>query len=392
MKKAFFVIFALLLYTSFLPLFTPETTAFSPKFEECNASIKQVDAGVSAKAAALIGPNGEVLFEKNGNMRLGIASTTKIMTAIIVIESCSLDEEVATPSEAVGVEGSSLYLKKGEVLTVEELLYGVLLQSGNDAATSLAIHCAGSVPAFVELMNEKASLLGLSDTHFDNPHGLSSDEHYSTATELGKIAAYALKNETFRKIASTYTHKIRYDGNEGGRLLVNHNKLLKTYEGAIGVKTGFTKSTGRTLVGAAERDGLTLISVTLNAPDDWRDHKTLLDCGFSNYEIFQAEGKEEFSFCVPVSDGEKESTIIKNEEAPTFIVNKGANIKTRFILPDTLASPIKEGTKVGEVEYYSDGVLLGEVGIFTTEDIDQKRFSFWERLKNERNKNTKDDQ
>lgn len=392
-KKAIFVIFALILYTSFLPLFPPVATAFSTEFEEeGQSSLTQVNADVSAKAAALLGPNGEVLFEKNGDVRLGIASTTKIMTAIIVLENCSLDEEVSTPSEAVGVEGSSLYLKKGEVLTVEELLYGVLLQSGNDAATSLAIHCAGSVPAFVELMNEKAKSLGLSNTHFDNPHGLSCDEHYSTATELGKIAAYALKNETFRKIASTYSHKIRYDGNEGGRLLVNHNKLLKIYEGAIGVKTGFTKSTGRTLVGAAERDSLTLISVTLNAPDDWRDHKTLLDIGFSSYESFKTAKEKEFSFKIPVVNGEDENVIIENENSPSFIINKGAKIKTRFILPDSLPAPITEGTKVGEVEYYADGVLLGKVGLFASKNVDQKRLSFWERLKNERNKNTEDDQ
>jgi len=392
-KKAIFVIIALVLYTSFLPLFPFDEVVATPVFD--GAQIKgapMLELDVSARAAALIGPNGELLFEKNGSERLGIASTTKIMTAITVIECCDMDEEVVIPKEAVGVEGSSLYLKVGERLTVEELLYGLLLRSGHDAAVSLAIHCAGTEAGFVEKMNEKASSLGLVDTHFENPHGLSSEAHYSTAIELGQLTAYALKNETFRKIASTYTHKIRYDGNEGGRLLINHNKLLKTYDGAIGVKTGFTKATGRTLVGAAERDGLTLISVTLDDHDDWRDHHTLLDEGFSAFELFEPAKKGELSFNVALSGGEKESVAVKNEYITPFIVRKGAEISTRFILPDVLGAPVSKGTKVGEVEYYCDGVLLGKLGLYTTESIDQRRLSFWERLKNERNKDTKGDQ
>ncbi len=391
--KVIFVIFALLLYTSFLPIFNMDAEAYSPIEDfERTRECAQTGLSVSAHAAALLSDNGEVLFQKNGDVRLGIASTTKIMTAIVALETSSLDDEVVIPKEAVGIEGSSLYLKHGEILTVEELLYGLLLQSGNDAALALAIHIAGSVEGFVSIMNAKADSLGLIDTHFTNPHGLDDDEHYSTAVELGKITAYALKNEVFRKISSTYTHKIRLDGNEGGRLLVNHNKLLKIYEGAIGVKTGFTKSTGRTLVGAAERDGLTLISVTLNDGDDWRDHAKMLDLGFSEYRRYEVAKAGEINLSVPINFGERSSCLITNDEIPPFTVKKGSVLETRFIIPDSVNAPIVKGMCLGEIEFYCDGIMLGKEVLYAVEDIDRKRLSFWERLKNERNKNTESDQ
>ena len=235
---------------------------------------------VSAHSAALYQPETNTfLYSKNADLRMPMASTTKIMTALVALEESSLDEIIIIDDRAVGIEGSSAYLKSGEAFTMEELLYALLLQSANDAAVAIANHIGGSSEGFAGLMNEKACSLGLEDTHFTNPHGLNDEAHYTTAYDLAKIAAQALKNEKFKEIVSTY--KKTFLNDERSRTYVNHNKLLNLYEGCIGVKTGFTRQSGRCLVGAAERDGALLISVTLSAPNDWNDHKTLWNYGFS---------------------------------------------------------------------------------------------------------------
>ena len=225
----------------------------------------------AAKAVLLDASSGRVLYEKDACDRSLIASTTKIMTALVVCERCNLADRVKIPAEAVGIEGSSLYLKEGEVLTVQDLLYGLMLHSGNDAAVALAIYCGGTEADFVAMMNEKASRLGLGDTHYANPNGLDHDGNYSTALDLARLAAYALENEDFLRTVSCKTVTI------GNRSLRNHNRLLFSYDGAIGVKTGYTKAAGRILVSAAERDGRRLVAVTINAPNDWNDHTALLD-------------------------------------------------------------------------------------------------------------------
>lgn len=231
---------------------------------------------LSAKCAVLMdAQTGEVLYEKNAGQRALIASTTKIMTGLLVCEQPDLDRTVTVPDCAVGVEGSSMYLKKGEKLTLRALLYGMMLHSGNDAALTLAIAAAGSEAAFVRQMNLRACALGLSDTHFANPHGLDSGENYSTALDLARLARAALENEMFRAVVSTKTIEC------AGRTLTNHNKLLWRYEGCIGVKTGYTRHAGRILVSAAERGEERLIAVTIADPDDWRDHTALLDHGFA---------------------------------------------------------------------------------------------------------------
>lgn len=221
---------------------------------------------------------GAVLYEKNADSRRLIASTTKIMTAYLICSQCDLDSTVRIPAEAVGIEGSSLYLREGEELTGRELLYGMMLHSGNDAAAALAVLCAGSMERFVAQMNETAVQLGLTGTHYANPHGLDSEENYGTARDLARLSAQALQNETFLQVVSTKAATV-----SGGRSLSNHNKLLWRCEGCIGVKTGYTKSAGRILVSAARRNGRTLICVTISDPNDWDDHVRLLDEGFSRY-------------------------------------------------------------------------------------------------------------
>ena len=231
---------------------------------------------VSAKSAALLdGTTGECLYVKNGEQRALIASTTKIMTGLLVCEAGELDRTVTVPDAAVGLEGSSMYLKKDETLTRRDLLYGMMLHSGNDAALTLAISVSGSEGAFVRQMNLRARALGLTQTHFANPHGLDSGENYSTALDLAHLAQAALQNAQLRAVVSTKTAVC------AGRTLTNHNKLLWRYDGCIGVKTGYTRHAGRILVSAAERDGRMLIAVTISDPDDWRDHTALLDYGFA---------------------------------------------------------------------------------------------------------------
>lgn len=268
------------------------------------------DGSISAKSAVLIDADSrKVLFRKNPDIPLGEASTTKIMTALVVSEHIDMDKKVSVHADAIGIEGSSVYLCEGEILTVRDLLYALLLESANDAAVALAIECSGSVEAFAEEMNNRANSLGLANTYFKNPHGLSDDGHYTTAYDLALISAAALERDELREIFSstkaTIPCKVSSDtpGGEGVRYLHNHNKMLSLYKGAIGMKTGFTKATGRCLVSAAKRDDLTLIAVTLNAPSDWHDHTAMLDFGFSNYERVTLYDVGEFKYSYPVSGG-----------------------------------------------------------------------------------------
>lgn len=237
----------------------------------------------SARCAVVMdAASGEILYESRADEKNLIASTTKIMTGYLACRLVNLDAEIEIPPEAVGVEGSSLYLNAGERLTGDALLYGMLLHSGNDAATALAIAGAGSEADFVACMNREAEALGLTNTSFANPHGLDDENNYSTARDLAFLTAAALRDENFRRVVSTRTKTI------GGRVLTNHNKLLWTCEGCIGVKTGYTKAAGRILVSAAERDGRTLICVTIHDPNDWTDHKALYDWAFARYEARSA--------------------------------------------------------------------------------------------------------
>lgn len=243
-----------------------------------------INAECSAQRYILVSADDfSVIDSANAYEQCEIASLTKIMTAIVALEICDeLQREVTVSNEAIGVEGSSIYLKSGEVMTIEDLVWAVMLNSANDASVALAVACGGTVEDFVHLMNIKAKALCLENTHFENPNGLPSDNHYSCARDVALLSCYALSNDAFRKITSSYTHYIPYCGTENGRQLVNHNKMLKLYDGCIGVKTGYTKSSGRCLVSAAEKDGVRLICVTLSDPNDWADHAALLDMGFEN--------------------------------------------------------------------------------------------------------------
>lgn len=253
----------------------------------------QAQLGVSANNAILIEQStGKVLFEKNAHNIESIASITKIMTAIIAIESGKMDEITKASRRAIYTEGSSIYLEQGERMIIEDLVYGLMLRSGNDAAIAISEHIGNSVEGFVYLMNEKARWLGMNNTHFSNPHGLDDEDHYSTAYDMAILMQYAMENETFQNISGTITHKAQ----SRSYAWQNKNRLLTSiYKYCTGGKTGFTKKSGRTLTTSAEKDGLHLIAVTLNAPDDWRDHMQMYEWGFKEYAQQFEDGDTTFS-------------------------------------------------------------------------------------------------
>lgn len=347
---------------------------------------------VSAHSAVLLdADDGTVLYAKDADTRHPMASTTKVMTALVALEHMEPDTVISVAPEAVGVEGSSIYLVEGEELTLEQLLYALLLESANDAAVAIAVGVAGSVEAFAGLMNQKAAELGLTDTQFQNPHGLDAEGHYTTARELALIARAALQNELLLKMVSTRKTTIPHDGNDGVRLLVNHNKMLRLYEDAIGVKTGYTKKSGRCLVSAAERDGVRLIVVTLNAPDDWNDHAELLDYGFSLRESVTLCEPDGICIAVPVVGGAKSSVIVSNPEGLLRSLPKEHPEITRTVeLPRFLYAPVETGETVGRVLFRCDldrdgkAEVIGEAPLtvqYGVEQAEPPKKSFWQWLR-----------
>ena len=345
--------------------------AFSSLF----VSAKEVTLNsISAKSACLIeAESGKVLYSKNANQKLPMASTTKIMTALVALSSgIQLDRKITIPSEAVGIEGSSVYLKSGESVTFEMLLYALMLSSANDAAIAIALTVSGSVEAFVDLMNKKAFELGLTNTHFTNPHGLYDENHYTTALELAKIMAYAMQNESFAKITSCQKIAFERDGGTSF-LLTNHNRLLKTYDGVIGGKTGFTKKSGRCLVTCAERDNLQLIAVTISAPDDWNDHSKLYDFGFASYERVDFVAQ---SMKIPVISGEKSEVLVSSRDFSLVLPKERGEITTIVNSPMFLFAEVKEGEKIGEIIYFYNGKRIAASPIYACEDVAKIKYEF----------------
>ena len=324
---------------------------------------------VSAEAAALCDAvSGRILCGKNETRRLPMASTTKVMTALVTLESLPLTAVIRIPKEAVGVEGSSVYLRAGDAYTVEALLYALLLQSANDAAAALAYAVAGSLPAFAEKMNHRAAELGLSDTHFVTPHGLDDPEHYTTAADLAKIAAAALENPDFARIVSTRRYLFTTVDHTLPRALVNHNKMLILYDGAVGVKTGFTKKSGRCLVSAARRDGLLLVSVTLNAPSDWNDHKKMLDYGFAEYESRVLAAPGELTISLPLFNTDGECFVTNRDEIRMTLRRGQASPAPAYDILPHPTLPQKAGQFAGEVVFGRGDEAISSPMIFT-EDL-----------------------
>ena len=329
------------------------------------------------KAIVLDGVSGRVLYEKNADSQSLIASTTKIMTALVICEQCNVLDRMRIPKEAVGIEGSSMYLQEGEVLTLQELLYGLMLSSGNDAAVALAIYCGGTVEGFAELMNDKARILGLRNTHFENPNGLDSPGHYSTARDLAVLAAYAMENPIFSQTVSTKSIRV------GERYLTNHNKLLWQVEGADGVKTGFTKAAGRILVSSATRDDRRLVAVTLNAPSDWQDHTSLLNEGFARYSVQTVVRKGQLVGTVEVEGGENCRVQLRADADFAFSLAEGEHPQLMVPGPGFVYAPVTEGAEAGFAYVLIDGNAVGKVPIVYGQTIEQtvtEEKSFFQRL------------
>ncbi|MDY4507532.1 MAG: D-alanyl-D-alanine carboxypeptidase family protein [Candidatus Faecousia sp.] len=337
----------------------------------------KAEAVSARRAYVLDAVSGRELFVRNPDERSLIASTTKIMTALIVCEQCNVLDRMRIPKEAVGIEGSSMYLKEGEVLTLQELLYGLMLSSGNDAAVALAIYCGGTVEGFAELMNDKARNLGLTGTHFENPNGLDSPGHYSTARDLAKLAAYAMKNPIFYKTVSAKSVRI------GERCLTNHNKLLWKLEGADGVKTGFTKAAGRILVSSATRQGRRIIGVTIDAPDDWNDHCQLLNEGFARYQDRQIVQAGQRVSVLEVLGGDARR--IEVLAAEDFSYALAAEECPQLVLPGPgfVYAPAVEGAEAGFAYVLINGTVIGKVPVVygaTVEQEAEEQKGFWQKL------------
>lgn len=325
----------------------------------------QVFAGdalsVSAKSAVIIEADSrEVIFEKDAHCPMPMASTTKIMTAIVVLEKTELSHKFTVDPSVVGTEGTSAYLEKGDTLTIESALYALLLQSANDSANALAIETAGSIDGFVALMNEKAKDLGLENTSFKNPSGLPAEGHFSTAYDLARLGAYCLENEIFSEIVSTVSKTVEIGGKE--RTFVNHNKLLTKYDSAIGIKTGFTKESGRCLIGAAEKDGVRLITVTLSASCDWKDHGAMFEYGFSRLQSYTLCEKDDFLICAPFADTER--ILLTPDKTYTATLEQGAKISVVVERTSLLGDTQNSKAPLAYAVFYNSSKKIAKIPLY----------------------------
>jgi len=327
---------------------------------------------VEAKAAVLIdAASGRILFAQNADEMLPMASTTKIMTAVLALENCALNETVTAGKNAHGVEGTSIYLSEGEQLSMEHMLYGLMLRSGNDAAVAIAEHVSGSVSSFAEAMNARARELD-ADANFVNPHGLPADGHAASALGLARIMRHAMTLPEFRTITATTRKVIPWVGNDYSRVLENKNRLLTTYSGATGGKTGYTKAAGRCLVFSAEREGLSLIGVVLGCPTWFETAKTLLDYGFENYRSTTVLRRGDIVGPAPLSRGTAKtvSAVAANDLASAIGTERSYSL--HYDYADDLTAPIQKGQIVGIARLVSEGETLSTCPLLAARDVPER--------------------
>ncbi len=319
---------------------------------------------VSARGAALLClETGEFLYCLNADERLSMASTTKIMTSLLAIEYAQPDKEIVVTDEMVSVEGTSMGLVAGDSVSLRELVYGMLLQSGNDAANTIATVIGGNAENFAQMMNVRAAEIGLINTNFVTASGLDDSEHYSTARDMALLAAECLRNPEFVSICSQKTAKVTYGNPPYERTLTNHNRLLWSYPDAIGVKTGFTKKSGRCLVSAAKRDGITLVAVTLNAPDDWSDHKEMLDYGFSVCKTGLLTCDLSSAF-VKVCGSDKSSVgLCLSQEIQGL-----SDYECILLTKQMVYAPVNEGDILGKAVFVSGGKVIADIPVLSAEN------------------------
>lgn len=324
----------------------------------------------AASAALMCVQTGEVLYQKNARERRSMASTTKIMTSLLALEENTPDRVIKVKDSMLNVEGTSMGLLPGDTVTLEGLIYGMLLQSGNDAANVTAISLGGNVENFVKKMNLRAKEIGMNDTNFVTPSGLDDEEHYSTAYDMALLGCEAVKNPEFLSVCSKKSESVSYGNPPYKRTLSNHNRLLRIYDGAVGVKTGFTKKSGRCLVSCAQRNGVMLVAVTLSAPGDWSDHRKMLDYGFS---LIKGEtvSPDLSKIKIPITGGTKSDVSLKCGNV-TLCTEDISNIKTKLYFEHFLYAPVKEGAVVGRVDYILSGKVIASAPITAGESAELK--------------------
>ena len=330
----------------------------------------------SAKAACVLElETGRVLFAFNENSRLPMASTTKVMTALLAIENGSPGDSVTCSANAYGVPGTTIYLTEGETLTLREMLLGLMLVSGNDAAVAIAEHIGGSVGQFVAMMNARARELGAVNTHFANPHGLPDDTHVTTALDLARIARAAMQNQEFRELVSTTDAEIPWAGRSHPRQLHNKNRLLTSYPGATGVKTGYTSRAGRCLVFGASRDGMELVGVVLGCPDWFDEAERLLDGCFDTYTMTRLLGPLESAGSIPVTDGKQESVSLCLMRELCAPLAEGESAQIVLDVPQSIVAPIYPGMHIGTASLVVGSQVLGQSEVVASERVDASRLT-----------------
>lgn len=336
----------------------------------------------SAKAMCVIeSSSSRKLYTKNENLILPMASTTKIVTALTVLENCSnLDKEFVIDDRAVGITGTSIYLKKGETMTARELLYGMMLPSGNDAATALAYYVGKDIPNFCLLMKQTAEKCGAYNSNFDNPHGLDSPSHYTTAYDLALITAKALENQTFLDIVTTKSTRIRGANQGTYRYLKNKNKLLNTLDGCIGVKTGFTNKAGRCLVSACERDGFRVVSVILNCGPMFEESFDFINKAYEKYSIVNLLSSYKIVRKISVEQGKKDYVKTFSKKGFNYPLTKEetSRIIIKYNLPNSVIAPVEKDTVIGDLEIYLDNCLLFSEKIYTMDNV--KKIGVWSSM------------
>ena len=328
-------------------------------------SIISVEASSSSAEIVMELNTNRVVYSKNENEKKFMASTTKILTAITIIENCNINDVVEIKKDSVGIEGSSIYLEIGEKLTVKDLLYGLMLRSGNDCAHALAMHCSNDINKFALLMNETAKKIGANNSNFVNPHGLHNDNHYTTAYDLALISCYAMKNHTFREIVSTKSIKIPHTTRNTNRFLINKNKMLKEFSGSTGIKTGFTKKAGRCLVSSCKRNGIEFVCVVLNCGPMFEVSKALLTNAFNDYKNYKILESDNILRFIDNEDGEKVGVGIKNDIILPLTKYERENIDIVIEVPDILTNKDKNQKEIGKVKIYCQNNLLFEEKIYT---------------------------
>ena len=349
-------------------------------------SIKTIAIDVSARSAVIIcADSGDIIWGKNYEEPLAMASTTKIMTSLLALEeaNASGNRSLEITEEIVSVEGSSMGLKVGDKVDFETLAKGMLLPSGNDAANATAILVCGSTEKFLARMNQRAKEIGMKNTLFCTPSGLDKDNHHSTAIDMALLGAYAMQNEEFAKIVSSKKSLADFEDSDKKIWLKNHNKLLDLYPFCVGIKTGFTEKAGRCLVSCAEKDGIRLICVTLNAPDDWNDHIAMYNFGFSQTKNIDFDDTNE-KLEIKIKNGEPNilKIIGATKFSRTFKNNSDTQIKRNIKLFENLKAPLIKGQCVGKITYEFNNKIIGENLLIASQDIKAVKINFFKKIWN----------